>query len=121
MPPLCQATAQLGRLTSGASRASPIHALGCNPRFLAGIACTFGADQPYRRCRDLPLDGGGLSHHALLVLFPNPLEARLPGLTDLQHCYSPCVWMRRPTLPQMMTPPSSLWQAPPPALPALPP
>ena len=69
-----QAAVQLGRLASGASCAGPIRAFGRDPRLLAGVACTFGADQLYRRRQDLPLDGGGLGRYALIVLFPNPLE-----------------------------------------------
>ena len=76
VPPLRQAAVQLGPLASGASRAGPVRAFGRDPRLLAGVACTFGADQPYCRRRDLLLDDGGLSRHALLILFPNPLEVR---------------------------------------------
>ena len=49
VPPLCQAAAQLGRLASGASHAGPIRTFSRNPRLLAGVVCTFSADQPYRR------------------------------------------------------------------------
>ena len=70
-----QAAAQLGQLASGTSRASPIRTFGRNPGLLAGLTGTFGADQSHRWHRDLALDGGRLGRYALLVLFPNPLDA----------------------------------------------
>ena len=41
----------------------------------AGLAGTFGADQSHCRRQDLALDGGRLGRYALLILFPNPLDA----------------------------------------------
>ena len=76
MPPLHQAAAQLGQLALGTSCAGPICTFGRDPGLLVGLAGTFGADKLHRRRRDLALDGGGLSRYALLVLFPNPLDAR---------------------------------------------
>ena len=75
MSSLCQAAAQLGRLASGTSHASLICAFGCDVRPLAGVAGAFSANQSNHWCQDFALDGGGLGHHALLILFLNPLVA----------------------------------------------